>query len=127
LEQALKSADLLLQGAGGFGLVMLDVADVPESAIRRVPLSTWFRFRGVVEKLPAPLLLFTSSSAAGTCSALTINLLGAEPHWSQAAPDSPAHGRLATQIGLQLKVTAKRSLKKLPHSVRSFAAERQSG
>lgn len=36
LEQALKAADLLLQ-AGGFGLVALDLGDVPPALARRVP------------------------------------------------------------------------------------------
>src|SRR5260370_29203094 len=41
VEQVLKAADLLLQG-GGFGLVALDLADVPPQAARRVPLTSWF-------------------------------------------------------------------------------------
>jgi hypothetical protein len=49
-EQAFKSADLLLQGSGGFGLLALDLAGVSERFVRKVPLSTWFRFRAVVEK-----------------------------------------------------------------------------
>lgn len=39
MEQAFKSADLLLQGSGGFGLLILDLGGF----VRRVPLSTWFR------------------------------------------------------------------------------------
>ena len=48
LEQALKATDLLLQG-GGFGLVVVDLGDVPVQAARRVPLTSWFRFRRAVE------------------------------------------------------------------------------
>jgi recombination protein RecA len=51
MEQVFKSADLLLQGSGGFGLLALDIGAVSETFVRRVPLSTWFRFRAVVEKL----------------------------------------------------------------------------
>jgi len=60
MEQAFKSADLLLQESGGIGLLVLDLAGVSERFVRKVPLSTWFRFRAVVEKLSAPLVVLTS-------------------------------------------------------------------
>jgi len=44
LEQALRVTDLLLQ-SGGFGLVAIDLGDVPDSAARRIPLASWFRFQ----------------------------------------------------------------------------------
>jgi len=48
LEQVLKVTDLLLQG-GGFGMVVLDLGDIPVESVRRVPLTSWFRFRRAVE------------------------------------------------------------------------------
>ncbi|HJX83826.1 MAG TPA: hypothetical protein VJ723_05745, partial [Candidatus Angelobacter sp.] len=55
LEQAFKAADLLLQ-SGGFGLIAVDLSGIPERIVRRVPLTTWFRFSRVIEKLPAALV-----------------------------------------------------------------------
>lgn len=125
LEQAFKSADLLLQGSGGFGLVMLDLSGIPESLVRKVPLSTWFRFRAVIEKLPAPLVVLTCSPVIGTCSSLTVNLSSARIRWSHPKQEGPTHSRLAAGIDFQLQVTARRLLKKSPQSIRSFSAERQ--
>jgi len=71
LEQALKAADLLLQ-AGGFGLVALDLADVPAGVARHVPLASWFRFSRAVEHTPAVLLVIAEQAYAGVCAALTL-------------------------------------------------------
>ena len=125
MEQAFKSADLLLQGSGGFGLLALDLAGVPEKFVRKVPLSTWFRFRAVVEKLSAPLVVLTPYPVVGTCSSLTVNLSGAQIRWSRPTAGSPAHARLAVGLDFDVEVAARRSLKKPSQSTRSFSAERQ--
>src|SRR5689334_423171 len=39
VDQSLKATDLLLQG-GGFGIVALDVSDLPLEAVHAVPLAT---------------------------------------------------------------------------------------
>ncbi len=54
-EHALKSADLLIQ-AGGFGLVVLDLADTPEREARRISLASWFRLRHAAERTGAALV-----------------------------------------------------------------------
>lgn len=71
LEQVLKTTDLLLQ-SGGFGLVALDLGDVPWTAARRIPLTSWFRFRRAVENTPAVLLLIGQESCARTCASLSL-------------------------------------------------------
>ena len=35
--------------AGGFGLVAIDLADVPGATLRRLPFTTWLRVQRVVE------------------------------------------------------------------------------
>ena len=40
LEQVLRTTDLLLE-SGGFGLIVLDLADVPPESARRIPPRTW--------------------------------------------------------------------------------------
>ena len=89
VEQALRAADLLLS-AGGFGLVALDLGDIPAATARRVPLTSWSRFRRAVEGTPAALLLLTQEALTGTCAALTLRLAATA---SAVSPELPAHAR----------------------------------
>jgi recombination protein RecA len=73
LEQLLRAADLLLE-SGGFGLIALDLGDLPPQTARHIPLTTWFRFRRAVEHTPTVLLSIERQSIAGSCSSLLIKL-----------------------------------------------------
>jgi hypothetical protein len=73
LEQVLRATDLLLE-SGGFGLIVLDLGDLPPQAARRVPLTTWFRFRRAVEHKPTILLAIEQQAIAGSCSSLQLQL-----------------------------------------------------
>jgi hypothetical protein len=73
LEQLLRATDLLLE-SGGFGLIALDLGDLPPPAVRRIPLTTWFRFRRAVEHTPTVLLAVERQSIAGSCSSLLIKM-----------------------------------------------------
>ncbi len=73
LEQVLKITDLLLQ-AGGFGMVVLDLGDIPAESARRVPLTSWFRFRRAVEPTATVLLLIEQEPCAKTCASLVLRL-----------------------------------------------------
>jgi hypothetical protein len=73
IEQALRVTDLLLQ-SGGFGLVAIDLGDVPDSAARRIPLASWFRFQRAVEPTATVLLVVAQAPCAQTCASLLIRL-----------------------------------------------------
>src|ERR1700736_4047297 len=73
LEQALRVTDLLLQ-SGGFGLVAIDLGDVPDSAARRIPLASWFRFQRAIDPTATVLLVVAQAPCAQTCAALLIRL-----------------------------------------------------
>ena len=73
LEQLLRVTDLLLE-SGGFGLIALDLGDLPSQTARRIPLATWFRFRRAVEHTFTVLLAIERQSIAGSCSSLLIKL-----------------------------------------------------
>ena len=73
LEQVLKVTDLLLQ-SGGFGMVVLDLGDIPPGSARRIPLTSWFRFRRAVEPTATVLLLVEQESSAKTCASLVVRL-----------------------------------------------------
>src|SRR6267154_321451 len=78
LEQVLRATDMLLE-SGGFGLIALDLTDLPPQTARRIPLTTWFRFRRAVEHTPTVLLAVERQSIAGSCSSLLIKL-GSQGH-----------------------------------------------
>ncbi len=73
LEQVLRATDLLLE-SGGFGLIVLDLGDIPPHAARRIPLTTWFRFRRAIEHTPTILLAIEQHAIAGSCSSLLLHL-----------------------------------------------------
>jgi len=80
-EHALKAADLLVQG-GGFGLVVMDLADIPIAAARRISLTSWFRLRRAVEHTPTALLVIGRQPLAKTCASLVLELRRERADWS---------------------------------------------
>jgi hypothetical protein len=114
LEQLLRATDLLLE-SGGFGLIALDLGDLPPQVARRIPLTTWFRFRRAVEHTPTVLLAVERQSIAGSCSSLLIKLgliklTSSEDRISEQHLDSqslPTHAQLLT--GLEISAELVRS------------------
>jgi hypothetical protein len=80
LDQSLRATDLLLQG-GGFGMVALDLSDIPAEVVRYVPLNVWFRFRRAVEDTETVLLLLERESNAKTCASLVLQLHADSARW----------------------------------------------
>ena len=98
LEQALKVTDLILQ-SGGFGLVAIDMGDIPLPAARRIPLTSWFRFRRAVENTPTVLLVLGQGACAGTCTSLLLQLRGELSALScQQSEDDPHNGSRTVAI-----------------------------
>jgi recombination protein RecA len=79
-QHALKAADLLIQ-AGGFGLVVLDMADTPDAMARRIPLASWFRLRHAAERTDAALVAVERQINARSCSTLQIEMRIKKPLW----------------------------------------------
>jgi recombination protein RecA len=73
--RALKAMNLVLQ-AGGFGLVVLDLADVPSPAVRGLAFTTWFRLARVIEGSPTVALVIASEHVARSSGGATIALDG---------------------------------------------------
>ncbi|HYX67581.1 MAG TPA: hypothetical protein VE825_00490, partial [Terriglobales bacterium] len=114
LEQSLRAADLLLQ-AGGFGLVALDLGGVPPALARRVPLTSWFRFRRAVERTPTVLLLVEQEPCAQTCASLVLQLQSPvariQPPVNNII-EAPAHARLLQGISASVAVLRSRAERK---------------
>ena len=138
--QALRVTDLLLQ-SGGFGLVIVDLGDVPFKTARRIPLTSWFRYQRAVEHTSTVLLTITPAPCAQTCAALLLQMqlqkkpsafsyqLSAEnndavegqgishaepaPPISRAlAPEIPSHAELLEKFDFQIEILRSRMPRK---------------
>ena len=78
LEHAFKATDLLLH-AGGFGLVILDLGDVPAKDARRIISSWWYRFRRTVEDRPTVLTVISEEACTRSCASLALELKDHHP------------------------------------------------
>ncbi len=109
LEQALKATDLLLQ-SGGFGVVAIDLGDIPPPAARRVPLTSWFRFRRAVENTATVLLVLVRESCAKTCVSLVLQFSGDKMTGAglRAPGSRPSHAELLTGILVRSEVIRSR-------------------
>ena len=116
IDQALRITDLLLQ-AGGFQVIVLDLADIAPEQVTRIPLATWFRFRAAAEHAQAALLVLTQHPATGSSGALLLKL-----ECNSAVDRSTCYGglRLSAEIARQRFAPAQASavpLRKPPRSV----------
>lgn len=89
--RALKAFSLILQ-AGGFGLVVLDLADVPPAALRRFPCTTWMRVARIVEGSDTTALLVGSTRLARSAGGVTVALEASPARWQGAAPRARLFG-----------------------------------
>ncbi len=117
LEQVLKSTDLILQ-SGGFGLVALDLAGIPEKYVRRIPLASWFRFQRAVEHTKTALLVISEFSCGQSCAALAVQLSVASGQWSVNS-ELPSHAELLQEMRIQTELTRSRLERKPMQSVRA--------
>ena len=121
LEQVLRATDLLLE-SGGFGVIALDLADLPAQAARRIPLTTWFRFRRAVEHKPTMLLAIEQQAIAGSCSSLVLQLGVLSTQYSALSPrggsgDLPSHARLLTSAEINVELVRSRLERKPARSI----------
>jgi hypothetical protein len=103
VEQALRVTDLLLQ-SGGFGMVAIDLSDVPLKMARPILLTSWFRFQRAVENTPTVLFVVGQVPCAQTCATLLLKLQasGKKLSPSQFAEEQiPPHAQLLD--GLQVE------------------------
>src|SRR5712691_12692103 len=81
LERAFKATDLVLQ-SGGFGLVILDMADVAAQYARRIVSSWWYRLRHAIEPTPTALVVISQMSCVRSCASLSLELNHDSRAWS---------------------------------------------
>ena len=133
LEQVLRATDLLLE-SGGFGMIVLDLGDLPVQAARRIPLTTWFRFRRAVEYKPTILLTVEQQPIAGSCASLRMRMGVSSSQFSvfdsqntalprnSAQAGKPSHAQLLTGLEITAELVGSRLERKPPCSIR-FASK----
>ena len=100
-EHALKAADLLVQ-SGGFGMVVMDLADTPIVTARRISMTSWFRLRRAVEHTPTVLLILEQQPLAKTCASLSLEMLREKAAWSGRS-GAPGCARLLRGIRVRVE------------------------
>jgi hypothetical protein len=102
LDRALKGLNLVLQ-AGGFGVVVIDLADVPLAALRQIPFTTWMRVQRVIEGSDTACVLLTSEPLARSAGGLTVTMAG-RPTWTGTSDRS----RRLSGVDLRARVVSPR-------------------
>lgn len=82
--RALKACALILQ-AGGFGLVVLDLADLPPVALRRFPCATWMRVARIIEGRETAAVIVGRERIARSAGGVTIALDATPARWQGTA------------------------------------------
>ena len=133
LEQVLKTTDLILQ-SGGFGLVVLDLAGIPEKFVRRIPLAFWFRFQRAVEHTKTALLVMSEFPCAQTCATVAVKLdmnkqgyptlvspLFGETGWeiSHQPSETLTHAQLLENMHVKAEIVRSRLERKPAQSVKT--------
>jgi recombination protein RecA len=121
IEQAFKAADILIQN-GGFGVIAVDLGNVDERLIRKIPLTTWFRFARVMEALPTALLILLPYSAAQNCSALTL-IMDGSAEWSGSRAVS--HTQLISNVQFNMEIGRTRTKKPVQSARNNFTVRPQ--
>jgi hypothetical protein len=110
-------------------MVVMDLAGVPVKTARRVPLTTWFRFRRVIEATPTALLLIGEHPCAQTCASLGLKMAGqdspaiADPRSSTKNADLITHAHLLEGLQLQMELLRARTDRKPMQSVTHFPSK----
>jgi len=92
LDRAVKALNLVLQ-AGGFGLVAIDLADVPAMALKRLPFTTWLRVQRTIEGSDTACVLVVPEPLTRSAGGLTLTL-AARTSWAGTADRSRRIDRL---------------------------------
>jgi recombination protein RecA len=106
LDKALQATDWLIN-AGGFGLILLDLADIAPAGARKIPLAWWYRLRRAVAATSAAFVVVEQQSFAKSCASLVITMQSGNSEWI-ATRGLPRDPRLLTGVQFVADVTRSR-------------------
>jgi recombination protein RecA len=119
VDRALKALNLVLQ-AGGFGVVAIDLADVPAAVLKRLPFTTWLRVQRTVEGSETACVLIVPEPIARSAGGLTLTLTG-QAGWAGTAARSRRLEGVAVGVRLvspRRRVDGETKIAALVHDVR---------
>ncbi|MBC7926104.1 MAG: hypothetical protein H7039_10660 [Bryobacteraceae bacterium] len=100
-EHALKAADLLTH-SGGWGLIVMDLSDLPPAVVRRIPMTWWYRFRRAVERTPTVFVIVEREPFVKNCATMALEFPPAPAIWSGA------HSRFRILRGTRVHITPRK-------------------
>ena len=115
LDRALKALNLVLQ-AGGFGVVAIDLADIPPASLTQIPFTTWLRVQRTIEGSDTACVLLTSEPLARSAGGLTLSLAG-RATWTGVSDQS----RRLAGVDVRMRVVSPRKRIDGEVSVGAFA------
>jgi hypothetical protein len=81
LVRGVKALNIILL-AGGFGVVVIDLAEVSSQAISRLPYTTWLRLHRVIEGSDTACLLLGSAAIARSARGVNVRLETGSSPWA---------------------------------------------
>lgn len=81
LENAFMAADLLVQ-AKGFGAIWLNLSSLPQSKLRMVPKTYWYRYRNRISQTPTMVMVTSPEPVTGSASQMSLGFEREKVVWS---------------------------------------------
>jgi hypothetical protein len=91
IDRAIKALNLVVQ-SGVCTMVVIDLIDVPASALRRLPASTWFRIERAIEGSDTAVLILAAQPIARSAGGRSIVFGSREPGAGSRASALPDPG-----------------------------------
>ena len=108
VDRALKAFGLVLQ-AGGFGVVALDLGEVPARTIAGLPFTTWMRLQRVIEGSDAIALVVAPEPVSRSARGVSLRL-AADPARTPVWDGGSDRSRRLAGLALAPAVAASRRL-----------------
>jgi hypothetical protein len=128
LDRALKALNLVLQ-SGVCPAVVVDMADVPSAALRRIPYTTWLRVQRVIEGSDTTCVLLAPEPLARSAGGVTLTMQtpgrGAPAVVSSPARPTAADASVTTHVAWQGQGPRARRFAGLRFDVRVSSSRRQ--
>jgi hypothetical protein len=80
IDRAIKALNLVVQ-SGVCTLVVIDLVDVPATALRRLPMSTWFRIERAIEGSDTAVVILAAQPVARSAGGRSVHLGSARVVW----------------------------------------------